>query len=453
MKRAELNFAQKVWLESLWLGARFFAVLPYWFKYYVVENLLFFILYYCLRYRMKVVNENLRNSFPEKSVGELAVIRRNFYRTLAEIFVDTVNMAHMGEEKARTVLTVKGFDEHYKAVHGRDWIAMTAHFGCWEYCSYWGLYERSQMLVAVYHPLRSKVMERLYQRLRNYENSMTVAMKDSLRFYLRNRECGVDGKNLVMGLIADQNPPRRPDSHWFRFLNQDTIFFDGGETLAHEEPATGQELSVKEIQKQVLRTPAVWILAAASAFMYISRYAINGWGVLFLQEAKGFSDAQAISIVSINALLGIIGTVLSGWFSDKLFKGNRHMPALIFGILNSVALILFIYGGDALWVNVLSMVLFGIAIGVLICFLGGLMAVDIVPRKATGAALGVVGVASYIAAGLQDVASGWLIDANITVAENGEKIYDFSQAAIFWIAASVISFLLPLLNRKKKQAA
>ena len=141
-------------------------------------------------------------------------------------------MAHMSEEKGRTVLTVKGFEEHYAKVHGRDWIAMTAHFGCWEYCSYWGLYERSQMLVAVYHPLRSKVMERLYQRLRNYENSMTVAMKDSLRFYLRNRERGIEGKNLVMGLIADQNPPRRPDSHWFRFLNQDTIFFDGGEKRA-----------------------------------------------------------------------------------------------------------------------------------------------------------------------------------------------------------------------------
>lgn len=47
-------------------------------------------------------------------------------------------MAHMGEEKGRTVLTVKGFEEHYAKVHGRDWIAMTAHFGCWEYCSYWG---------------------------------------------------------------------------------------------------------------------------------------------------------------------------------------------------------------------------------------------------------------------------------------------------------------------------
>ena len=117
--------------------------------------------------------------------------------------------------------------------------------------------------------------------------------------------------------------------------------------------------------------------------------------------------------------------MLSGWFSDRLFRGDRKIPALIFGVLNSVALALFLYGGNAMWVNVLSMVLFGIAIGVLICFLGGLMAVDIVPRKATGAALGVVGIASYIAAGIQDVASGWLIDKHITVAADGVKHYDF----------------------------
>ena len=47
MKRTELNFIQKIWLEFLWLGARVFAVMPYWFKYYVVENLLFVLLYYC----------------------------------------------------------------------------------------------------------------------------------------------------------------------------------------------------------------------------------------------------------------------------------------------------------------------------------------------------------------------------------------------------------------------
>jgi OPA family sugar phosphate sensor protein UhpC-like MFS transporter len=208
--------------------------------------------------------------------------------------------------------------------------------------------------------------------------------------------------------------------------------------------------SVRDIQRQVIRMPAVWILAAASAFMYMSRYAINGWGILYLQEAKGMSDATAISIISINALLGVFGTVLSGWFSDSLFKGDRRWPALIFGLLNSVALALFLYGGDAVWVNILAMVLFGVAIGVLICFLGGLMAVDIVPRKATGTALGIVGIASYIAAGVQDMVSGWLINDNTTLTATGDKQYDFTAVGIFWLVASVISFLLPLANWHRK---
>lgn len=220
------------------------------------------------------------------------------------------------------------------------------------------------------------------------------------------------------------------------------------EDIAHEDKSE-ENMSTGELQKQVLKTPAVWILAAASAFMYIARYAINGWGVLFLQEAKGFSLPEATSIISINALLGIFGTVLSGWFSDVVFKGDRNKPALIFGILNSISLALFLFGGDAAWINIAAMVLFGISIGVLICFLGGLMAVDIVPRKATGAALGVVGCASYIAAGIQDVASGWLIDANCTTLESGAIAYDFQPVSIFWLVASVVSFLLPVLNWKK----
>jgi OPA family sugar phosphate sensor protein UhpC-like MFS transporter len=166
-------------------------------------------------------------------------------------------------------------------------------------------------------------------------------------------------------------------------------------------------------------------------------------------------------IDAINALLGIFGTVLSGWVSDKLFRSDRYVPALIFGAMNSVALVLFLFGGDSWWLNITAMVLFGISIGVLICFLGGLMAVDVVPRKATGAALGVVGAASYVAAGIQDVASGWLIDGNSKVVESldaatGQMVqstqYDFTPVAIFWVVASIISFLLPILNWKKRKA-
>lgn len=223
------------------------------------------------------------------------------------------------------------------------------------------------------------------------------------------------------------------------------------EVLANETTDTNtKKQTTSEIQKAVLRNPLVWILALSSAFMYISRYAINGWGVLFLQEAKGYTLATATQVISINALLGIIGTVFSGWISDKLFKGNRNTPAFLFGVLNTISLCLFLYCGNSVYLNMFSMVLFGTAIGVQICFLGGLMAVDIVPRNASGAALGIVGIASYIGAGIQDIASGWLIDSGKTVV-NGTESYDFSQVSIFWIAASVISFILILFVWGKKK--
>jgi OPA family sugar phosphate sensor protein UhpC-like MFS transporter len=76
------------------------------------------------------------------------------------------------------------------------------------------------------------------------------------------------------------------------------------------------------------------------------------------------------------------------------------------------------------------------------------MAVDIVPRKATGAALGVVGISSYVAAGLQDITSGYLIQG-FTGQVNGVDVYDFGPVSWFWLIASVISFVLPVVNWKK----
>ena len=205
-------------------------------------------------------------------------------------------------------------------------------------------------------------------------------------------------------------------------------------------------LETKRLQRAVIKNPGVWILALSSAFMYMSRYAINEWGTIFLQEAKGYDLAGAAAIIGVNPIFGIIGTVVSGWLSDVLFKGDRKYPAFAAGILESIALALFLFGGPAKWVNILAMVLFGIAIGVLISFIGGLMAVDLVPRKATGAALGIVGLASYVAAGLQNVVTGLLLDNHIV---NG--VHDFTYVSWFWLGSAVISFLLPIFNWKRKQ--
>ena len=206
-----------------------------------------------------------------------------------------------------------------------------------------------------------------------------------------------------------------------------------------------QSEDFNKAQKAVLRNPAIWILALASAFMYISRYAVNSWGVFYLEAQKGYSTLDASFIISISSVCGIVGTVFSGLISDRFFKGSRNVPALVFGLMNVVALCLFLLvPGEHFWVDALAMVLFGLGIGVLICFLGGLMAVDIAPRAAAGAALGVVGIASYIGAGLQDVMNGILIESNKQII-NGVEVYDFTVVNWFWIGAALTSVLLTLL--------
>lgn len=227
------------------------------------------------------------------------------------------------------------------------------------------------------------------------------------------------------------------------------------EKAAAASSKESQGAETRRIQRAVIKNPGVWILALSSAFMYMSRYAINEWGTIFLQEAKGYDLKEAAAIIGINPIFGIIGTVVSGWLSDVIFRGDRRYPAFAAGILEALALALFLFGGDQKWVIILSMVLFGIAIGVLIAFIGGLMAIDLVPRKATGAALGIVGIASYAAAGIQNVVTGVLLDGNIIEKVNAAgdvvSVHDFTAVSWFWLGAAVISFMLPVLNWRRKQ--
>lgn len=209
--------------------------------------------------------------------------------------------------------------------------------------------------------------------------------------------------------------------------------------------AGGETNNFDAAQKAVLRNPAIWILALSSAFMYISRYAVNSWGVFYLQAQKGYSTLDASFIISISSVCGIIGTIFSGLISDKLFNGSRFVPAISFGLLNVAALCLFLLvPGIHFWLDAMAMVMFGLGIGVLICFLGGLMAVDIAPRNASGAALGVVGIASYIGAGLQDVMSGVLIEGNKHMVAGSSEVYDFTYINWFWIGAATLSVILVL---------
>ena len=218
--------------------------------------------------------------------------------------------------------------------------------------------------------------------------------------------------------------------------------------LSGEEMKKEDKMPTRELQKLVIKHPGIWIIALSSAFIYITKYAIAGWGVLFLQKARGFSLEDATQIIAFSAAFGVVGTVLAGWLSDKVFAGDRVKPAILSGMLSFIALALFLFTEGGFILNIFYVSLFSLAVGVLYCIVAGLMAVDIVPRKATGAALGVVGISSYVAAGLQDITSGYLIQYNTRQA-GGVDVYDFGPVSWFWLVAALVSFILPVLNWKK----
>ena len=198
-------------------------------------------------------------------------------------------------------------------------------------------------------------------------------------------------------------------------------------------------------QRIALTSVAVWLIALAGGFFAASRYAIIDWGMFFLQVKKGYSEGGAATIVSINSVVGAVSSALSGVISDRFFKSSRKELAVVAGVLNVVALALFmLVPGRHVWLDVTAMVFFGAAVGILLTFLGGLMAIDYVPKCAAGAALGIAGMGNYIGAGLQSIISGYLInraeDGSASLAghtfANG---WTLDYLAVFWIGMASLS--------------
>jgi OPA family sugar phosphate sensor protein UhpC-like MFS transporter len=198
---------------------------------------------------------------------------------------------------------------------------------------------------------------------------------------------------------------------------------------------------VLSMQLSILKIPAIWVLAVSSALTYVTRYAINSWGVLYLQEARGFSLPEAGFMLMLSTLAGMAGAVAFGFVSDKVFDARRPPTNLIFAVLELIGLFIIFFGPQHVPVLIAGMLLFGMGLTGLVTSLGGLFAVDIAPKKAAGAAMGVIGIFSYIGAAIQEQVSGVLIGGHMTMV-NGDRVYDFGPAIWFWIGASVLSMLL-----------
>jgi OPA family sugar phosphate sensor protein UhpC-like MFS transporter len=173
----------------------------------------------------------------------------------------------------------------------------------------------------------------------------------------------------------------------------------------------------------------------------VTRYAINSWGVLYLQEERGFSLPMAGTLLMISTIAGVLGALAFGFTSDKVFNARRPPANLLFAILELIGLVIIFFGPTNTPMLIVGMLFFGMGLTGLVTSLGGLFAIDIAPKRAAGAAMGVIGVFSYIGAAIQEQVSGLIIDSNMVVT-GADRVYDFGPVIWFWIGSSVVSMLL-----------
>lgn len=223
------------------------AIWPYRVLYFI-SDLIFPILYYIARYRRKVVRKNLVNSFPEKSEKEIIKIEKQFYRHFCDYVMETVKLMHISDDEMRKRMrftNIEIIEEMRK--DGRPFFVYLGHQGNWEYVTSISLWvDPSLSGCQIYHPLSSKVMDKLMYRLRNRFNTVGIPQKNTLRTILTMMK---EGKQPLLGLIADQRPQRYPEPEWTTFLNQDTPIITGGETLGRRLDAHFIYGSIKCIRR------------------------------------------------------------------------------------------------------------------------------------------------------------------------------------------------------------
>ena len=204
------------------------ARLPFWVIFRLAD-IFYVLIYYIVRYRRKVVHENLTKSFPEKSPEEIRRITKKFYHHLSDLGLETIKFNRMTEKEIDDRLKVNDLDiyeEYYK--QGKSIVLLGQHHNNWEWSGSIQRFIKAQYLV-VYNPVRkNKALERFILDTRERFGAKSIQVNHSVRTALAFNKAERPGALI---LAADQTP--QPNSQfWTMFLNQETAFFPGPMKIA-----------------------------------------------------------------------------------------------------------------------------------------------------------------------------------------------------------------------------
>jgi Kdo2-lipid IVA lauroyltransferase/acyltransferase len=213
---------------------------------YIFSDYLYFIVYHFVRYRKKVVLQNLRNSFPEKTDKEINIICKKFYHTLCDFFLETIKVITISKKSIlkRCKFNPDTFNLFSKFADEKKSIIMVlGHIGNWEWaCNSFNVVCRHQLYV-IYHPISNKYFEGLMTRIRTRYGTKLIAMKDTYKEMISN----IGGLNATV-FVADQSPHPK-NAYWTTFLNQETPVYRGLEILSKKMKLPVVYATVKKVKR------------------------------------------------------------------------------------------------------------------------------------------------------------------------------------------------------------
>ena len=196
---------------------------------YVFSDLLFYINHYFIGYRKKVITENLVNSFPEKSMAEIAQIRKKFYRNFFDYLTETVKSFTMTETEGRVRMQhVNQYHFHDAKNEGKNIILMAGHIFNWEWMNALAKVVPQNNSHPVYRKVNSNFWENEMKKIRNNFGNEAIEAKEVIMKIFRTPN---DGDSIFL-FVADQTPHVAHVNYGLEFLNQRTPAFIGYDKLA-----------------------------------------------------------------------------------------------------------------------------------------------------------------------------------------------------------------------------
>lgn len=202
--------------------------LPFW-GIYLLSDLLYGV-FRIFPYRKKVIEGNIRRSFPEKTDREINALVRQFYRHFTDILAEGIKNLSISKEELQRRYTVKNpkvMEELYQ--RQKSVLLVSGHYNNWEWLITSQNFQFPHQAMGIGMPLTSKFWDKKVNERRERYGMIVVHAKN-FREKFREQE----GNPIAILTLSDQSPGDARKSYWMEFLNQQTAVLFGAEQLAHE---------------------------------------------------------------------------------------------------------------------------------------------------------------------------------------------------------------------------